>query len=197
MEIIIATKNRGKVKEILFFFRDLATIHWSSLADISPFPDIEETGNTFYENAVIKARTVSEIKRCHCLADDSGLEVDHLGGRPGVMSSRYSGKDATDEKNRRLLLDELDGIGPAGRSARFICSMVLSEPKGRILHTSTGICEGRIGFKELGDGGFGYDSIFIPQGYEKTMAQLTQSEKNSISHRGKALEDMKKYILDL
>jgi len=194
LEIIIASKNRGKIKEILFFFKDNKSIKWGSLADFVDIPDIEETGDTFYENASLKASTVSLLKKTYCLADDSGLCVDFLDGRPGVYSSRYSGKDADDAKNREKLLQELSGIETSQRSARFVCSMVLSDPSGKIVHTSTGRCEGIIGFKEEGSMGFGYDSIFIPSGYGITMAQLTESEKNSISHRGKALEDMKEYI---
>ena len=197
MKIIIATKNRGKIKEIMFFFREHEGIQWGSIANLKSFPDIEETGDTFYENAMIKATTVSKLKKCHCLADDSGLEVDYLDGKPGVISSRYSGKDATERSNRKKLLDELDGVALKDRSARFICTMVLSDPGGKILHTSTGTCEGRIGYKETGDMGFGYDSIFIPRDHKKTMAQLTQAEKNAISHRGRALVDMKKYLVGL
>jgi XTP/dITP diphosphohydrolase len=197
LEIIIASKNRGKIKEILFFFKDNRSIKWSSLADFTDIPEIEETGDTFYENASIKASTVSVLKKKYCLADDSGLSVDHLDGRPGVFSSRYSGENADDAKNREKLLKELEGVGEGKRSARFICSMVISDPSGDIVQTSTGICEGSIGFKEAGNMGFGYDSIFIPSGYDRTMAQLTEAEKNSISHRGEALKGMKDHIYRL
>lgn len=194
MRITIATKNTGKVKEILFFFRHLGPVEWLSLADLKDFKEIEETGNTFFENAVIKAKAAAEALDSYSLADDSGLCVDHLGGRPGVRSSRYSGQDATDAKNRQKLLGELEGVDEKKRSAAFICSMVLADPEGKIIHSSKGICRGIIGFEEVGDKGFGYDSIFIPEGHFRTMAQLSEEEKNSISHRGKALENMKDYI---
>ncbi|MDD3521172.1 MAG: XTP/dITP diphosphatase [Actinomycetota bacterium] len=195
MEIVIATKNKGKVKEINHFFKNI-DINFKSLNDYPQIPEIIENGNTFEENAIIKAKTTSEILNKPVIADDSGLQVDYLNGRPGIYSSRYSGIGATDKSNRLKLLGELESVKePLKRTARFVCSMVLWESKKGLVFKTYGICEGTIGFKEKGEGGFGYDSIFIPSGFKKTMAQLTDDEKNSISHRGKALLNLHDFFI--
>lgn len=187
MEIAIATKNKGKIKEINYFFRE-STIRWLIYEDFGDFPSIEENGNSFFENARIKAEGVSAYTGKITLADDSGLEVDCLGGRPGIFSSRYAGDNATDRQNREKLLEELKEFSsPEKRSARFVCSMVLWDPLKGLAAKTEGICKGYITFVEKGSGGFGYDCIFIPEGYRKTMAELSEEEKNSISHRGRAL----------
>jgi XTP/dITP diphosphohydrolase len=196
MDIVIASKNKGKVKEIKAFFKDVLDINWLTFEDFSSFPDIKESGSSFLENAKLKAKAVSEYTCIHTLADDSGLIVDTLGGRPGVRSSRYAGTGATDKDNRVKLLNELNGIcDEKKRTARFVCSMILWDPKKGSVFKSSGICEGHIGVVEKGAYGFGYDSIFIPAGFKRTMAQLSQSEKNKISHRGKALIGIKKFLL--
>lgn len=194
MEIVIATKNKGKVKEINHFFKD-TDISFKSLNDFFQIPEIIEDGSTFEENAIIKAKTTSGILKKPVIADDSGLQVDYLNGRPGVYSSRYSGIDATDKTNRLKLLKEMENAKDLReRTARFVCSLVLWDSSDGLVFKTSGICEGTIGFEEKGDGGFGYDSIFIPSGFEKTMAQLTDDEKNRISHRGKALLSLHNFL---
>lgn len=196
MQIVIASKNIGKIKEIKSFYYDLPEVEWLTFKDFKKFPDVGEKGNSFLENARLKARSISLYTNKITLADDSGLEVDFLGGRPGVKSSRYTGVDATDKQNRDKLIKEMENVKKiSDRTARFVCSAVLWDPEKGSIFETRGVCEGFIGFEEKGTGGFGYDCIFIPTGYKKTMAQLTQNEKNSISHRGKALRALCKFIL--
>ncbi len=197
MEIVIASKNSGKIKEIKSFYRNIKKVKWLTFKDFEYFPDITENGNTFLENAELKARGISAFTGKITLADDSGLEVDSLGGRPGVLSSRYSGINATDKENRHKLLKELENIKEISqRTARFVCSMLLWDPEKSLLFRTNGVCEGFIGFEEKGSSGFGYDSIFIPDGYNKTMAQLSLEDKNKISHRGKALRALYEFIVN-
>jgi len=196
MKIVIATKNKGKIREIRNFFSSLPEIEWLTFEDLKNFPDIDEGSINFTENATLKAKSISEFTNTVTLADDSGLVVDALYGKPGVKSSRYAGEDATDKENRQKLLAELENCNSIkDRTARFVCEMVLWDPVKGLLKTSSGVCEGCIGFTEKGSGGFGYDSIFIPDGYNnKTMAELSQHEKNVISHRGKALKNMSVFL---
>jgi len=197
MEIVIASKNTGKIKEIKSIYPAPANVKWLTFKDFKDFPDTNEEGSSFIENARIKARTISLYTGKITLADDSGLEVDFLEGRPGVRSSRYSGENSTDKQNRDKLLEEMKEVKEISRrTARFVCYMVLHDPEKGILFETRGICEGFIGFEEKGSGGFGYDCIFIPSGYNKTMAQLTQAEKNNISHRGEALRAMYEFIVN-
>jgi len=194
MQIIIASKNKGKIKEIKAFFKNL-DIRWLTFEDFSSFPDIEETGSSFMENAKLKAKKIAEYTNKLTLADDSGLAVDYLKGSPGIKSSRYSGMDTTDKDNRAKLLKELKHVCDVKeRKAKFICSMVLWDPKRGPIFETSNVCEGFIGKVEAGSGGFGYDSVFFPAGYRKTMAQLTQEEKNRISHRGSALKKLHKFV---
>ena len=173
-------------------------MQWLTFKDFKKFPDIKEKEKSFLENARLKARSISLYANKITLADDSGLEVDFLGGKPGVKSSRYAGVDATDKQNREKLLGEMENAKQIfKRTARFICSMVLWDPEKGSIFEARGVCEGFIGFEERGTGGFGYDCIFIPSGYNKTMAQLSQNEKNSISHRGKALKVVCGFIVNL
>ncbi|MCK5567666.1 MAG: RdgB/HAM1 family non-canonical purine NTP pyrophosphatase [Actinomycetia bacterium] len=198
MEIVIASKNKGKIEEIKTYRDNANGIKWLTYKDFKGFPDVEETGDSFLDNAIIKARALAEHTGKHALADDSGLIVDALDGRPGVRSSRYAGSDATDKENRIKLLEALKDIkDESKRSARFICSMILWDPKDGLVFKTDGVCEGKIGFKEKGSGGFGYDNIFIPSGYDRTMAQLGNSEKNRISHRGIALAYFYDFIVKL
>jgi len=194
--IIIATNNEGKVSEIKHYLKDFNfKIYY--LKDFKNVPEIVEDGKDFRENAIKKAKIISETFNKLSLADDSGLEVDFLGGKPGVFSARYSGIDATDKSNRVKLLSELSQVKDLkDRSARFVCHLVLWDPIKGLIFETDGVCEGNIGFKEVGDGGFGYDSIFIPKGFDKTMAQLSKDEKNEISHRGKALKNFVKFLLE-
>lgn len=198
MEIVIASKNKGKIEEIKTYRDSACGIEWLTFKDFNDFPDIEETGDSFLDNAIIKAKVLVEHTGKATLADDSGLIVDALDGMPGVRSSRYAGADASDKENRDKLLKALKDIRDASkRTARFICSMILWSPGGGLVFKTDGICEGRIGFKEKGTGGFGYDRIFIPSGHDRTMAQLGLSEKNRISHRGIALAYFYDFIVKL
>jgi len=202
MKLILATKNKGKVKEIREFFKpspivgvitnNSTVIELQSLNDFPEIVDIPETGDTFEENAWIKAKAVYDRTQICTLADDSGLEVDYLNGRPGVYSARYSGENAADEDNRKKLLHELKNAADHNRTARFVCVMVFYDGiKNSIFK---GVCEGTIIESERGNEGFGYDPIFIPEGYDKTFAELDMKTKNQISHRGKALTAVKQYL---
>ncbi|MCL5072578.1 MAG: RdgB/HAM1 family non-canonical purine NTP pyrophosphatase [Actinobacteria bacterium] len=198
MKIVIATKNKGKIKEIKSFFSDLPEIELLTFEDFENFPDIDEGSLSFIENATLKAKSISKFTNTIALADDSGLVVDALCGEPGVKSSRYAGENATDEENRQKLLDKLKSHSSLkDRTARFVCEMVLWDPGKGLLKTSSGVCEGYIEFTEKGSGGFGYDPLFIPIGHDshnKTMAELSRREKNVISHRGKALKNLKYFL---
>lgn len=164
-----------------------------SLNDLSDVPKIDESGKTFIENALKKARFYSRYFDQLTLADDSGLEVKALQGLPGVHSARYAGERASPRENNRKLLREMESIPPSKRGARFKCVMALVSPDGKEAVTK-GVCRGRIGFREVGSGGFGYDPLFILRNYGKTMAQLSIEDKNQISHRGKALRKMRKSL---
>lgn len=184
---LIATKNSHKTSEI----RQILGDAWQ-VTDLNAHPEViapEETGDTFAENAAIKAVAASLIFPGIVLADDSGIEADALGGRPGVYSARYAGEDATDADNRVKLLQELEASGARGkeRSGRFRCVMALAE-NGQVIGTFDGAVEGIIINQEKGEGGFGYDPLFVPEGHCETFAQLPASVKNSMSHRGRALE---------
>lgn len=186
MNLIVATHNRGKMREIAELLRDMP-LEVACLADVGPDFTVVEDGKDFAENAVKKAEAVAARYRCPALADDSGLCVDALGGRPGVYSARYAGEDATDARNNEKLLRELAGI--PDRSARFVCVMALAIP-GKETRTVEGVCRGRIAETVKGEGGFGYDPLFIPQGYGDTFAVLGSGVKNAVSHRAKALRRM-------
>jgi XTP/dITP diphosphohydrolase len=189
-EIIIATGNAGKVKEFKEMFAGI-NITVTSLADHwNPVPSIPETGSTFYDNAKIKADWVYDnTSGIWSLADDSGLEVDALGGAPGVISAIYSGEGATASSNNEKLLREMKNVPESQRTARFKCVLVLRTGVDAYL-TAEGICEGRIIAAPTGGKGFGYDPLFIPAGFDRTFAQLDAEEKNRISHRGRALKSL-------
>ncbi|MBU8786799.1 MULTISPECIES: XTP/dITP diphosphatase [Bacillus] len=187
-EVIIATKNEGKVKE---FKEILAPRGYDvkSLLDIGYTADIEETGQTFEENAIIKAETISKETGKIVIADDSGLSVDYLGGRPGVYSARYAGEEKNDLANLQKLLKELEGVEKEERSARFRCALALCIP-GQETKTVEGAVEGYITEEPMGTNGFGYDPVFLVKDKDQTMAQLSSSEKNKISHRADALKKL-------
>ena len=191
-EILLATRNKGKVREFREALKGLE-VQIRSLTDFPNPPEIEEDGRTFAENALKKARFYSKLYGRITLSDDSGLEVDVLKGAPGVYSARYSGKGASDSTNNQKLLKELERVSLSRREARFKCSIAIVSPDAREAIVE-GACKGRIGFKEVGKRGFGYDPLFILPQYGKTMAQLTLSEKNRISHRGKALRKLRKIM---
>jgi XTP/dITP diphosphohydrolase len=195
-KLIAATGNKGKLEEIRRIFK-LLPLEVISMEDAGINVDIEECGSTFEENALIKALEVSKLT-CHMvMADDSGLEVDFLNGAPGIHSSRFAGKGATDEDRNRKLLNLLKNVPFEKRTARFVCAVAVVLPD-RSHFTVRGICEGYIGFKPEGENGFGYDPLFYIPEYNMTVAQMKLEDKNKISHRGKALklmvEEIKKRI---
>ena len=184
MTIVLATRNQGKIDEIRALLPGLGI---QPAASYPGCPEPDETGRNFEENALIKARAVAQYTSRAALADDSGLEVDALDGAPGVRSARYAGAGATDRDNIQRLLDALDGIPDADRTARFRCAMAVAAPDGRTW-TVEGVCEGRIIRKPRGGAGFGYDPLFVPAGYKSTFGELDRSVKNRISHRAMALD---------
>ena len=195
MQIIFATKNEGKVKEVKMMLKDLgADVFTMTEAGIDI--DIEEDGETFEENALIKAKAVMEKSGCLVLADDSGLEIDYLNGDPGIKSARYMGHDTSyDIKNERIL-KLLDGVPEEERTARFVCAIAAAFPDGRTV-TVKGTMEGIIGYEQKGENGFGYDPIFYVPEIGKYSAELPLKEKNKISHRGKALLLIKQKLKEM
>ena len=186
--VLVSTRNAHKLDEI----RQILGPAFQ-LIDLSCVPalgEVEETGETFEENAALKALAASAHFEGWVLADDSGLEVDALDGAPGVRSARFSGANATDASNRALLLEKLVGTSPNQRAARFRCVIALARG-GKILAHFSGSVEGTIISSEKGAGGFGYDPLFVPEGYRETFAELTAETKNRLSHRGRALAAMK------
>ena len=196
MKLLIATRNRGKVAEMkaLLGMGALKNVEVVTLADMPNVGEPREEGKTFRENAKIKAMYHAQALKVLCVADDSGLAVEALGGRPGVMSARYAGPKATDPENTALLLDDLKPH-PRPWKAAFVCVAIAVLP-GRVVAESEGRIEGEIVPLPRGDGGFGFDPVFRVEGSAKTMAELTVEEKNRISHRGKAMrgliEELKK-----
>jgi len=188
--LIIATRNKGKVREIKHLLKPIK-LKIISLLDLPKLSDIRETGRTFRENAVKKAVTITKRLNCTALADDSGLEVRALGGKPGVRSARYAGPNPTTGKLCKKLLKAMSG--KKDRRARFVCDIAISRP-GKKPIIIEGICRGKIADKMIGSLGFGYDPVFIPSGYKKTFAQMPLTLKNRISHRGKALKKAKAYL---
>lgn len=193
LDLIVATHNRGKMREINSLLADMP-IEVRCLADVDPDFTVVEDGETFAENAIKKAEAVAVRFNCAALADDSGLCVDALDGRPGVYSARFAGEGASDGENNQKLLAML--ADTEERTARFVCVMALALP-GRKTETVEGICAGRIVSELSGDGGFGYDPLFVPQGYSETFARLGSDVKNTISHRAKALHMMKERIASM
>lgn len=189
-KLIIASGNNGKIAEIKQICNDINVEILSLEEAFNKKVDIPETGETFLDNATLKANWVRDRKKCWVLADDSGLSVDYLNGAPGVYSARYAGEGCNDSDNIRKLLDKMKNVSELDRGAGFICSMVLSGPQNENFNV-LGECRGKI-IKEIrGSKGFGYDPIFIPDGYSDTFAQLDSSIKNEISHRSKALAKLR------
>ena len=186
-KLLVATHNQGKVVEFAEMLQDLA-IEWLSLDDVGVTQDVEETGSTFRENGVLKAKTYAAETGLLTLADDSGLEVDALGGAPGVYTARYGGAGLTAVQRYQKLLADIKNIPDPQRTARFRCVIVLAGPDGTILGESEGVCEGRIAQVPVGDNGFGYDPVFYLPQFNQTMAQIPASQKHQISHRGLAVQ---------
>lgn len=189
-QLIVATKNNGKADEFKTFFKAYP-IKVLSLLDLpEAVPDIDETGTTFEANAAIKAEEIAARMQIPVLADDSGLVIDALNGKPGVYSARYAGEPTDDQKNITKVLEELTGITIEKRGARFVCVLAIAAPyKGTVFYHGT--CDGTIALEPKGENGFGYDPIFTPKGYQQTMAELDPSVKNEISHRSRAINDLK------
>ncbi len=190
-KIVVATKNPGKIREMTMAFRELP-VELVALASFGSLPDAVEDGATFAANAEIKARFYMQATGVACLADDSGLEVEALGGAPGVYSARFAGYHADDAANNAKLLDELTRVGRAQSAAAYRCVLAFVDTNGRSLLAS-GSCQGTVKKEPRGVGGFGYDPYFYIE-ENKTMAELTLQEKDKISHRGNALREMAKLL---
>ena len=190
MKLLVATNNQGKLKEFNEILGELG-IECVSLKDMGISVDVEETGTTFLENALLKAKEIYNIAKIPTISDDSGLMVDALSGEPGVYSARYAGEHANDQKNMDKLLAKLQGV--KNRAARFksVIAAVFSEED---IVVSEGECEGVIIDEKLGENGFGYDPIFYVEALHKTFAQMTDGEKNSLSHRGNAIRNLKEQL---
>ncbi|MBR4151315.1 MAG: RdgB/HAM1 family non-canonical purine NTP pyrophosphatase [Firmicutes bacterium] len=190
MKLIAATQNKHKLVEINAITKDfgfeLIPMNEAGLGDL----DVEETGSTFEENSFIKAAEVCRLTGHAAIADDSGLMVDALGGAPGVYSARFAGVHGDDAANRRKLLEELGDLPLAERGAKFVSVITIAWPDGEKT-VARGECPGTIIFEERGDGGFGYDSLFVPEGGELTFAQISPEEKNAVSHRARALAKLR------
>jgi XTP/dITP diphosphohydrolase len=199
--LLLGTRNPGKVREIETILGD---IPWR-IRSLQEFAEIEvpaETGDTYAANAIIKAQFYARATGICALADDSGLEVEALGGAPGVYSARYAGPDASDSDRRTLLLSELAQVPSElaqvpseQRKARFVCVVAIALPDGTVLNTSEGTCNGTIVFEPRGSGGFGYDPLFVPNGFDQTFAELPDSIKNQLSHRAHALLKTREFLL--
>ena len=192
MKILIATSNEGKMKEFRRLLAD-KNVEVLSMKEAGINIDIEENGTTFEENAAIKAKTLCAASNTICLADDSGLVIDYLGGEPGIYSARYLGHDTPYEEKNRKIIERMKGIEEKDRTARFVCAVAAAFPDGTVM-TVTDTMEGLIAHESAGCGGFGYDPIFFfpPKGI--TSAEMTPDEKNAVSHRGKALRRMISFL---
>jgi XTP/dITP diphosphohydrolase len=192
--VAVATRNSHKLREIARICADWP-VEWVTVANHDPraFPEVDEAGATYLENALLKATAVAAALEMPALADDSGIEVDALGGGPGPRSARFAGEDASDEQNLEALLGSLRGIPAGGRTGRYRCVAALSQPGGPALHEE-GLCEGSLIAVRRGSGGFGYDPIFVPAGWDATMAELTDEQKDRISHRGRAFRALRERV---
>lgn len=191
-KIVFATGNEGKMREIRKILGDM-DVEICSMKEAGIQMDIVEDGRTFEENAAIKARAVAAKTDAVVLADDSGLEIDYLNKEPGIYSARYMGEDTPYAVKNQNLIDRLAGVPDENRTARFVCAIAAVFPDGEVI-TTHGVIEGRIGYEEKGSNGFGYDPIFYVPEYGCSTAQLSEEQKNQISHRGKALEAMKEEL---
>ncbi|MBN2159895.1 MAG: XTP/dITP diphosphatase [Spirochaetes bacterium] len=196
MKLVIATNNRGKIREIRDKFSDIRGLTLVTPDSFPNPPVVVEDGNSFLENAMKKGVEIARYTNLPSMADDSGLVVDALGGRPGVHSARYGGESSTDADRNRLLLDEMKGLPPGKRGARFVCVIAIALPDGAT-YSAEGTCEGVIAERMTGDGGFGYDPVLYLPELGRTMAELTLEEKNLISHRAKALDAAREILLKL
>ena len=191
--LLLGTRNPGKLREITSILEDSG---WSfrSLQEFADVEAAEENADTYAENAIAKARFYAAATGLWALADDSGLEVNALGGAPGVFSARYAGENASDAERRELLLAELAKTEDQDRRARFVSVVAIASADGTVLNVSEGICEGTIIFAPRGHGGFGYDPLFVPDDYDETFAELAAEIKNRISHRARALQQTAHFL---
>lgn len=199
MKLLIATTNAGKVRE----FREMlgaGRFEWCDLKGLTGVPEVEETGRTFRENACLKASAYAKFAGCWALADDSGLEVDALGGKPGVHSARWAqmhDQGEGDANNNVLLLRQIEAVPDAARAARFVCVLALSDEAGNIVLTARDTVEGRLLRAACGTNGFGYDPLFLIDALGKTTAELEPDEKHAVSHRGNAMRRLKAMLPDV
>lgn len=192
-QLLLGTKNEGKLKEAVELLAEIKSLELLTFSEC-PFSDVEETGETFLDNALLKARTIRLETGLPVLAEDAGLEVAYLGGAPGVRSARFSGTPVDYARNNELLLRRMEGV--ADRRARFVAVTVLQLCDGQTF-VSSGVLRGVIGESPSGEGGFGYDPLFVPEGDTRTLAKMSLAEKNRISHRQRALSRMRPILLDL
>jgi len=197
-ELLVATTNPGKFAEVQAFLAKLP-LQITSLKNLTNPPEVVENGRTFEENALKKARTLAEYSGLLTLADDSGLEVDALGGEPGIYSARYAGAEGDDERNNQKLLGELTGVGEEQRTARFVCALALCAPQSQGMKewVVRQTCEGRIAFAPSGSHGFGYDPLFFYPPFGKTLGEIERDVKATVSHRGKALMKLAEVLATL
>jgi XTP/dITP diphosphohydrolase len=195
MKLVVGTNNAGKIKELNELLADLP-VEISGLSEFENIFDVEETGTTFEENAILKANSYARQTGHWALSDDSGLAVDALGGAPGVYSARYAGENAGNDDKINKLLGELAKTGDRSRRARFVCVMALADDSGDIKFLAEGVCEGRIAAQPRGANGFGYDPIFIPEGFEETFGELSSTVKREISHRARAIKKIIRFLRD-
>ncbi|HSK70981.1 MAG TPA: XTP/dITP diphosphatase [Pyrinomonadaceae bacterium] len=195
MQILVATKNAGKIKEIEELLSDLP-IQLRSLKEFENIPEAEETGKTFAENAAIKAKFYARQTGLWSLADDSGLAVEALGGAPGFFSARYAGENSSYAEKIGKLLKELEAANDENRRAAFVCVAAIADEKGEIKFSAEGVCRGEISREPRGANGFGYDPIFVPEGFDKTLGELSVNIKQEISHRARAVRKIIRFLGD-
>ncbi len=194
--LVLGTRNKGKLRELRSLLSDLP-FELHELTDLPYISDVPETGRTFLENACRKAAGYARQTGLLTLADDSGLEVDALLGRPGVLSARYGGGGASDAERTAKILSEISSITEDKRTARFVSVVTIADEQAEVIKIATGICEGRLAWNARGSGGFGFDPIFIPHGYDVTFGELSPAIKNGISHRARALTQVHEFLRSL
>lgn len=194
--VVLATRNPGKIEELRRILAEVIDIELVGLADLPELPEVEETGATFIDNALLKARDVAERTGLPAIADDSGLCVDYLDGAPGVRSARWAGEPSDDTRNLKLVLEQTAAAIEAERGAHFACAAAAVVP-GKGERTAEGEMRGRLITTPRGNGGFGYDPIFVADGYTRTTAELPAAEKDAISHRGKAFSALAPLLAEL
>lgn len=190
-QILLATTNKGKLKDVKEILKEL-DVEILCFLDFEDYPEVEETGSSFLENAELKVKAAYKKYNIPCLADDSGLESFQLNGEPGIYSARYAGENSDDEKNNQKLILKLSDY-PEPHKGRFVCAAVFFD--GKKIESAIGEIRGNIIKSPKGQNGFGYDPLFIPDGYDKTMAELSHEEKNMISHRLNAFKELKKFLI--